>query len=280
MFSKKIVMIVGVIVLIAVNLIVLSITSRRYHSHSFEKIVISFVAPLQKVVTRSIFSVRNIWGHYFYLVGVKYENDKLKQALGRAVEKNNQFNEIEIFNIRLRKLLNFRKNVSRKMLVAEVIGKDPSPWFKTIIIDKGKADGVVKGLPVLVPQGIVGQIIDVSLNSSKALLIVDQISAVDGLVQRTRARGIVKGGSSGRCFFVYALLKHDIKVGDAIVSSGLDAVFPKGLRIGRVSEVARLNSGMFYEVVVKPYVDFEKLEEVLVLLSPSIKNKLISDVSE
>ena len=124
-------------------------------------------------------------------------------------------------------------------------------------------------LPVLVPQGIAGQIIDVSMHSSKVLLIIDQISSVDGLVQRTRARGIVKGGSAGRCFFVYALRKHDIKADDVIVSSGLDDVFPKGLRIGRVSNVSRNNSGIFQKVMVKPYVDFEKLEEVLVLLSPS-----------
>ena len=276
MFSKKIVMIVGVIVLIAVNLIVLFVTSRRYHTYVPGQIAISFVAPFQKITTSSISFIRDVWSHYFCLVAVKQENDKLKKALGRAIEKNNRFNEIEIFNLRLRKLLNFRKNMAGQVLVAEVIGKDPSPWFKTIIIDKGKSDGVEKGLPVLMPEGIVGQVIDASLHSSKVLLIVDQISAVDALVQRTRARGIIKGGSTGQCFFTYALRKHDIRVGDTIVSSGLDTVFPKGLRIGKVSEVIKRNFGIFQEVIVTPYVDFEKLEEVLVVLNA----KPISDVSD
>ncbi|MEA3417644.1 MAG: rod shape-determining protein MreC [Thermodesulfobacteriota bacterium] len=276
MFSKKIVMIIGVIVLIAVNLIALSVTSRRYHTHGPGQIAISFIAPFQKITTSSISFIRDIWSHYFCLIAVKQENDKLKKALSRAIEKNNRFNEIEIFNFRLRKLLNFRKNMAGQALVAEVIGKDPSPWFKTIIIDKGKLDGIEKGLPVLVPEGIAGQVIDVSLHSSKVLLIIDQISAVDALAQRTRARGIIKGGSTGQCFFVYALRKHDIKVGDTIVSSGLDTVFPKGLRIGKVSDVIKRNFGIFQEIIVTPYVDFEKLEEVLVVLNA----KLTSDVSD
>ncbi len=276
MFSKKIVMIIGIIVLIVVNLIVLSVTSRRYHTHGPRQIAISFIAPFQKITTRSISFIRDVWSHYFCLVAVKQENDKLKKVLSRAIEKNNRFNEIEIFNLRLRKLLNFRKNMAGQVLVAEVIGKDPSPWFKTIIIDKGKSDGIEKGLPVLVPEGIVGQVIDASLHSSKVLLIIDQISAVDALVQRTRARGIIKGGSTGQCFFTYALRKHDTRVGDTIVSSGLDTVFPKGLHIGKVSEVIKRNFGIFQEVIVTPYVDCEKLEEVLVVLNA----KPISDVSD
>ena len=276
MFSKKIVMIVGVIVLIAVNLIALSITSRRYHTYGPGQIAISFIAPFQKITTSSISFIRDVWSHYFCLVAVKQENDELKKALSRAIEKNNQFHEIEIFNLRLRKLLNFRKNMAGQALVAEVIGKDPSPWFKTIIINKGKSDGVERGLPVLMPEGVVGQVIDASLHSSKVILIVDQISAIDALVQRTRARGIIKGDSTGQCFFMYALRKHNIKVGDTIVSSGLDTVFPKGLRIGKVSDVIKRNSGIFQEVIVTPYVDFEKLEEVLVVLNA----KPISDVSE
>lgn len=269
-------MIIGVIVLIAVNLIALSITGRRYHSRGPGQIAISLITPFQKITTSSISFMRNVWNHYFCLIAVKQENDKLKKALSRAIEKNNRFNETEIFNLRLRNLLNFQKNMAGQTLVAEVIGNDPSPWFKTIIIDKGKTDGVEKGLPVLVPEGIAGQVIDASPHSSKVLLVIDQISAIDALVQRTRARGIVKGGSTGQCFFTYALRKHDIRVGDTIVSSGLDTVFPKGLRIGKVSEVIKHNFGIFQEVIVTPCVDFEKLEEVLVVLNA----KLISDMSD
>ena len=153
------------------------------------------------------------------------------------------------------------------MLAAEVIGKDPSSWFKTIIIDKGSTDGVGRGDPVVVPEGIAGQIMEVAENYSKVLLIIDRNSAVDSLVQRTRARGVIKGESIRQCTLEYVLQKNEVKAGDTIVSSGLDGVYPKGLRVGEVSEVNTGSSGIFKEVIVNPYVDFEKLEEVLVIVN-------------
>lgn len=262
------VMIIGVIILIAVNIIVLSVVSNRYHNVVPGGIGVVLVAPFQEAVTRSIRFVRDIWTQYFCLISVAKENDKLKKELSSAIEKNSQLSEIELSNLRFRNLLNFQKTMTGRTLAAELISKDPSPWYKTAIIDKGKTDGIKKGFPVVTPEGIVGQVVDVFSHYSKVLLIVDRNSAVDALAQRTRARGIVKGESMGQCYAKYVLRKHDIKIGDTIVSSGLDGVFPKGLRIGRVSGVIRRNSGIFQEVTVTPYVDFEKFEEVLVILNP------------
>ncbi|MBU4420914.1 MAG: rod shape-determining protein MreC [Proteobacteria bacterium] len=276
MFSKKMVMIVGAVVLIVVNIIILSVNGSRYSSYGSGRIAIFFIAPLQKTVTQSVQFLKNIWSHYFFLVSVAKENDNLKKAINHAIDKNNKYREIEISNFRLRNLLNFRKTMPNRVLVAKVIGRDRSPWFKTIIIDKGKSDGIEKGLPVVVPEGIAGQIIDVSCNYSKVLLIIDQNSAVDVLVQRTRDRGLVKGQSDGRCLANYVLRKHDIKVGDTVISSGLDGVFPKGLRVGYISEIVKRNSGMFQEVTVTPYIDFEKLEEILVVLDPP-KHDFVSE---
>ncbi|MBW2193847.1 MAG: rod shape-determining protein MreC [Deltaproteobacteria bacterium] len=268
MFSKKMWMIVGVFVFIAVNIIVLSVTSRRYPSSGLGRTAVSFVAPFQEIVTASIRSLKDVWRHYFFLVSVAKENDDILKTLRVAIETNNQCNETYLSNFRLRNLLDFQKSIAQRVTAAEVIGIDPSPWFKTIIINKGSADGLEKGMPVVVPEGITGQITDVAHGYSKVLLMVDQNSAVDAIVQRTRARGIIKGESLGRCLFKYVLRKYDVKVGDTVVSSGLDGVFPKGLRIGHVSGVIRPNSGIFQEVTVTPYADFEKLEEVLVLLNP------------
>jgi len=270
------VMIVCAVALIVVNIIILSVNSSRYSSYGSGRIAIFFISPFQKTVTQSVQFFKNIWAQYFFLVSVAKENDNLKKAINHAIDKNNKYREVEISNFRLRNLLNFRKTMTNQVLVAEVIGRDPSPWFKTIIIDKGKSDGVEKGLPVVVPEGIAGQIIDISYNYSKVLLIIDQNSAADALVQRTRARGLIEGQSDGRCLFKYVLRKHDIKVGDTVVSSGLDGVFPKGLRIGDVSEIIKFNSGIFQEVTVKPYIDFEKLEEVLVVLNPP-KHDFVSE---
>ena len=272
MFSKKMVLIIGVIVLIAVNIILLSAFNRRYISYYRPgRIAISLIAPFQKASTRSIRFVRDIWRHYFFVVNVAKENDTYQKELNKAFEDNIQLKELKLSNSRLRNLLNFEKTITDRVLSAEVIGKDPSPWFKTVLIDKGKNDGVETGMAVVVPKGIAGQITDVSSNYSKVLLIIDHNSAVDALVQNDRARGIIEGGSEGQCSFKYVLRKHDIESGDIVVSSGLDGVFPKGLAVGYVSKVIKPKSGIFQEVTVTPYVDFEKLEEVLIVLNPKKK---------
>ncbi len=269
MFSKKMLLIVGAIVLIVVNIIILYISGSRYRSFGFGRVAIFFVAPLQEAVTDSIRFTKGIWNHYFYLVSTAQENDNLKIKLSQAVAKNSQYNEVELSNQRLRNLLNFKETTTSKILAAEVISVDPSSWFKAIIIDKGSLDGVEKGLPVVIRQGIAGQVVNVSSRYSKIMLIIDRNSSVDALVQRTRARGIIKGEATAKqCLFKYVLRKDDVRVGDKIVASGLDGVFPKGLPVGDVKEVVRRSSGVFQEVRVVPYIDFEKLEEVLVILNP------------
>ena len=266
MFSRKMVLIVGVIVLIAVNIIVLSVSSRRFTAFGIERIAISFVSPFQELVTRTMRFTRDIWYQYFYLVTVTKQNQTLRTRLNQAIEVNNQWQETELANSRLRNLLDFEKTISQMVVAAEVIGRDPSAWFKTVIIDKGKADGLTRGLPVVMPQGITGQVVEVSNHYSKVMLIIDRNSAVDALVQRTRARGVIKGDSTERCRLDFVLRKNDVRVGDTVVSSGLDGVYPKGLRIGFVAEVIEHDADIFHEVIVTPYVDFEKLEEVLVVL--------------
>jgi rod shape-determining protein MreC len=121
---------------------------------------------------------------------------------------------------------------------------------------------------VVISEGIAGLVTDVTYSYAKVLLIIDQNSAVDALIQRSRARGVIKGGFSNRCFLKYVLRKYDISIGDVVVSSGLDGVFPKGLRIGYVSSVVKQKAGIFQEITVMPYINFEELEEVLVLLGP------------
>jgi rod shape-determining protein MreC len=268
MFPKKMVMIIGVIILIAANIIALSVTSRYNLAYGSGRIALSLVAPFQKVVTRSIRFGRDLWNQYFFIVSVAKENDDYKKALTFAQQENNQLQELKLTNVRLRNLLNFQKTATSQVLSAEVIGKDPSPWYQTVIIDKGKNEGVTRGMAVVIPEGIVGQVMDVSDKYSKVLLIIDPNSAVDALVQRTRARGIIKGESSGRCIFKYVLRQYDVGVGEKVVSSGLDGVFPKGIAVGRISRVIRRSAGIFQEVIVTPSVDFEKLEEILIVLNP------------
>jgi len=267
MFSKKMIMIVGAIILIAVNIIILSVNSQdRTPSTRIGQVALFFASPFQNLASDSIHLVQDIWRHYFNLVGVSKKNDSLVNELKAANEKNNRLRELELSHSRLQSLLDFKPNLESQVVAAVVVGKDPSPWLKTVVIDKGTDDGVQRGMPVVTPDGIAGLVIDASDSYAKVLLIIDQNSALDALTQTTRARGIVKGESSGKLRLDFVLRRHDITAGDIIITSGLDGVFPKGLRVGYVHEVIKPNSGIFQEVSVTPYVDFEKLEEVLVII--------------
>lgn len=258
---------VCLIALVAANVILLSFASKRVLPFSgVEQVVIFVIAPVQDIWARSLLGLRNIWEQYFFLVGVAEENRRLHQKLENALADNHHCREIEHTNLRLRNLLSFQDTLETQGMAARVIAKDPSPWFKTIIIDKGAAAGLRTGLPVVVPSGIVGQITEVARNYAKVLLMIDPGSAADALVQRTRARGIIKGGPGDQYAFNYVLHKYDLEVGDIIISSGLDGVFPKGLKIGIVSEIRQNTANIFQEVVVHPNVNFEALEEVMVIL--------------
>jgi len=269
MFSRKTVVMLGVLVFIAANIFLLTVSSRNRTSSLFPyRVTLSLVAPFQEIVIRWIRFNENIWSHYFYLVTAAKENKRLKQTLAGAEAKLNQYEELTLANQRLRQLLDFKQTTTREVIAAEVISRDPSPWFKTVVINKGKNDGVEKGYPVVMSEGIVGQIIEISKNYAKVLLLIDRNSAVDGMVQRSRARGVVKGGAEAQCMFEYLLRKHDVSVGDMIVTSSLDGVYPKGLSIGKVVTVDRPHAGIFQRVAVAPFVDFEKLEEVVVMMPP------------
>ncbi len=273
MFSKKTVIIIGVIILVSVNIIFLSVSSKySYPAYSSGRIVLNVLSPFQDVITNTIRFAKNVWRHYFFLVSAARENDNLKRNLSIHIQKSNEYHEIELSNIRLRDLFDLRQNTAGQVVAAEVVGADPSPWYRTIVINKGKSDGIRKGLPVIIPEGVVGQVIDAGNHYSKVLLIIDQNSAVDALVQSNRARGIVKGISSDKCTLKYVVRRHDIGVGDIIITSGFDGVFPKGLSIGYVEKISQSSSGLFHEVEVTPFADFEKIEEVLVLKNLSMNN--------
>lgn len=270
MFSKRMILVAVVIVLVAVNVILLTITGKNVKAPAgLGRGALILIYPYQKQVTTFLQAVKDVWNRYFYLIGAAEENQQLKKALGQRLQQVNRCNETELANRRLRHLLGFEDKIPRAMTAAQVVGKDPSPWSKTIIVDKGTGEGVRRGAPVVVPEGIVGVVVDASAHAAKVLLLIDPNSAVDALVQKTRAGGIVKGGGDDYCVFDYVLRKHEIGVGDTVVSSGLDGVFPKGLRIGRISEIMRQNAGIFQKVSVTPYVDFEILEEVFIITGPT-----------
>jgi rod shape-determining protein MreC len=269
MFSKRTAIIVSIVLVIAVNIVVISIAAKKPHYFSgLRGPALFIISPFHKVANGVTGFLTQVWSNYFFLVSASEENEKLKRALDEALEKNRSMAEIESSNIRLKSILNLQQTAKFKLLTAQVIGQGHSPWFRSIIVDKGFESGVRKGLPVIVPSGVVGQIIETNRGSSKILLITDQNSAIDAIVQRTRARGIIEGEPGGGFNFKYVLRKEDVIAGDTVVSSGLDGVFPKGLTIGWVSGVVKPISGVFQDVSVLPLMGLDKLEEVAIILNP------------
>ncbi|UCE33257.1 MAG: rod shape-determining protein MreC [Deltaproteobacteria bacterium] len=263
-FERKPKWISYVFVFIALILLSLSI-GRGPEWNPAEKVVAQIAAPFQKFFVGTIRTVRDIWAKYFYLVETHQENVLLKRKLDRLRLENSRYQELLLTNRRLQELLNFQENTDELLLPARVIGWDSSGLFKSITIDKGDHDGVTVSMPVVNAEGVVGRIISVSPGYAQVLLVTDRNSSVDGLVQRSRGRGILKGRGSSECLFEYVIKTCDIKNGDTIVTSGMGGVFPKGLYLGTVIQIEDSPNKLFKDVRVVPAVDFSKLEEVLVV---------------
>ena len=266
MFSKQMAIIIGLIVLITLSIMLLSLSSRHpYPARGAGRLAIALVSPFQKMISNTSRFMRDIWEHYFFLVSVAEENERLRREAQKAFELTHRNEELRQANNRLKQLFDLGQELERPVVAAQVVGKDPSPWFQTVLIDKGRENGVEIGFPVVNPQGVVGLIVEATSHYAKVMLITDPNSSVDAVVQKSRARGIIKGGTSGYCVFNYVLRKHDLKAGDSVISSGMDGVFPKGMPIGQVAEIVKKEAGIFQDVTVTPYVDFERLEEVLIV---------------
>jgi rod shape-determining protein MreC len=268
MFSKQTVLIFAGILLVTVNIIFLAIAIKRPPSWGAGRLLLSFVAPFQDATSRALGASRKLWQNYFQLITVAQENERLKQQVEAAAARVHLQRETELENERLRDLLGFKQSLAQPAVAGRIIAKDPSSWFNTVIINKGAADGLTKGLPAVTARGIAGQVVEVSTHQSKLMLIIDRSSAVDALVQRSRVRGVVKGTSQEECTLDYVMPEDDVRQGDSIISSGFDGVYPKGIPIGTVSAVLGQGPDFFKEVQITPAVDFNKLEEVLIILAP------------
>jgi rod shape-determining protein MreC len=234
----------------------------------FDALLMEICSPFQKASTLVIKTVQGTFQQYVFLVNLEKENRMLKQKIAELQEENHRMKEMKLANDRLRQLLQFREKNSPSMIGAEVIGQDPSSWFKSVTIDKGEKDGVKKGMAVISPTGVIGQILKTAPHYATVLLITDYNSAIDSLVERTRAKAIVEGKGENRCQLKYLLRAEEVAVGDIVVTSGLDGNFPKGLMVGEIKKVDKKGHGVFQYAELVPSVDMTQLEEVFVIMEP------------
>ncbi|HJV34602.1 rod shape-determining protein MreC [Geomonas sp.] len=238
----------------------------KEHANPVERTVMAVTAPLAQGVAVTDGTLGHLWNDYIDLIEVRRENKELRKSVKRLNERIVADNEAVAANIRLKALLDLKGTLAAPSLAVSVIGEDSSAWFKTLVVDRGAVDGLQEGMPVLAAGGVVGRLVKVAPQSSRVLLLTDHASAIAAIVQRSRARGIVRGAGGGRCSMEFTVKDDDVKVGDTVITSGIGGVFPKGLPIGEITMVKKGQYGVFQTIEVRPSVNIGKLEEMLVLL--------------
>lgn len=243
-------------------------------TNAIDRLMLGASAPVQWTATRLALSASSYIQDYVYLVEVNEENARLEQENARLREANAKLYAAAAENRRLRKLLQLRDNLRGQMLAAQVIGKEVSPFFRVIRVrvDRGERDQVEAGMPVLTPEGLVGQVQRSAGRYSDVLLTADKTSAIDVVVQRTGARGMLKGMGDAQnylCRLENLGRDVEIQVGDALITSGLGRRFPASILVGHVAKVRRKEAGLYQEAEVAPAVNFSGLEEVLIMTAGS-----------
>ncbi len=223
------------------------------------------IGPVLKVMSTPVRVVDDLLGSYINLIDVKRRNGELKKKIESMEVENQKIAELEKENERLKALLDMVEQQPNVMIAARVTGEDVMNWFKCIIIDKGKSAGVREKMPVVTPAGIVGQAVEVSRWHTKVMIINDTNSAVDVYTTGKHTRGIVEGTGQTVLKMKYVLKNDDIEVGDRLITSGKDAVYPEGLPLGIVININKTRPGLFSDIDVMPFNNFKKLDEVLVV---------------
>lgn len=252
--------------ILTIILILIAASVGRQELNGPQRLGLDLIGKGQFVITRINSGFAGIWDGYINLLNIRDENIRLQGELDKFKATNTAYREAVATNVRLSKLLQLKDTLPPPTLTARIVGRDPSLWFRTIIIDRGSGEGVEKGMPVVTVEGVVGQVLDTSPNYSKVLLANDPNSAIDVLVQKNRIQSIVKGKGNGLYNLLYILKNADVEKGDVIVTSGLGDIFPKGLPVGKISQVIKSKRGMFQKIEVEPSVDFAQIEYLIIIM--------------
>jgi rod shape-determining protein MreC len=234
-----------------------------------EKVVNNIYTPVQNGVEE----MRGHWGSFGDLLSDKRalqsRIEELEKRNADMAVENQILREYEAQSKRLQTILEFQQDTLEiyDLKPAAIIGRSPNNWYKTLVINVGENDGIQRGMPVIHPDGLVGRVSSVSLNSAQVSLITDREMAVGVVLQRSReTNGIVEGtGSSNLLRMNNIPYYSSIEVSDRVITSGLSSNYPKGIDIGIINEVKREPNGLLLSADVQPAVDFDRLEEVLVI---------------
>ncbi len=262
-----------IIILVIIGLIVLMIYTEtgKEKTSVLESALGQVLVPVQKGLYSVSTYVSNVFHDISERRNMKKEYEELKIRVEELEKELYRLEELEKQNERLKDLAKFLDE-NKEMVVtgANVIAKNPGNWFNNITIDKGSKHGVAVNMAVVTNKGLVGRVIEVADSWAKVRTIVDGKSAVSGIIQRNRDNGLLKGNNTlgsedGMCRMIYLPEDSNVSPGDKVVTSGLGEIFPKGIYIGEVEEVFKDKRELYKTAIIRPGVDFQRLEEVLVV---------------
>jgi len=239
---------------------------------------VSAVTPFEELFVWMHNGAGNLWHNYFYLRGVRAENRELKQQIEQLRLEQVRLSEDAAQARRLQALFGFKEQFLSKTIAAQVIGSGGSEQSRIVYIDKGESDGIKPDMAVITVNGIVGKVLKIFRSTSQVLLIDDQSSGVGAILEKSRLQGIVRGTPAGEVVLEKIMTDESVQPGEAVLTSGGDRIFPKGLPVGVVMHVANENrADLFLNIQVRPAANLNKLEEVLVVTKVDEKEPAASE---
>jgi rod shape-determining protein MreC len=227
--------------------------------------VLSIVTPIQSGIGSVLSGIGSLWSGYADLRGVRARNEELEVQNAQLRAEIEAARAAAAENERLRKELELKPLLKYKSIAAEVVARDMNAWFKRITINKGTLSGVHLNQPVVTPDGLVGRVVAVGLNAAQIQLITDERAGVWGRVTTSGATGSVKGKGDGACLFKSVSTNDEIKGGEAVLTAGLDRIYPAGILIGYVESVGPGTGAIPLDVTVRPAANVDRVWEVMVL---------------
>lgn len=261
--------------MIAQVLLVSAQVQSRSGTSVIEAVSFGAFSRVQSVTSSGVRGVRDVWSNYAELRGARDENQSLKKQLAELEVRLQEQRALAARTTKLTELLALKESSPLPTIAAEVIGGNPNatPGIREITIDKGTDDGVQPSMAVIGPKGLIGRVVGFpAAHAARVQLIIDRNAAAGALVERTRDGGLIVG-TAGQPPLALEMVSQlaDIKAGDLVVSSGIDGIYPKGYAIGWIETLEKgkdAGRGLYWTVSVRPAVDFNSLEEVLVVLVP------------
>jgi rod shape-determining protein MreC len=227
---------------------------------------VSAITPFEKIFVHSVDWTSNVWHNYVYLRNVRQQNDQLREEIQRLRLEQVRLTQDANQARRLQSLLGFKEQYISETMAAQVISSTGSEFTRGVYIDKGSRDGIKRDMPVITADGVVGKVYAVFPSSSLVLEISDPSSGAGVILEKSRLQGVLKGDQrgTGETYVNNIMADEKIELGDVVVTSGGDRVFPKGLPVGRVESVVP-GSESFLSIRVHPAALLDRLEEVLVI---------------